>query len=329
MKPNLFQFATSELTQDALLCWLLSWADAKHRAYDITLHKLAATLLSSIYERAGMKLPKSFDNIEIRKQDGGIDILCIINDDEAIIIEDKVGTKQHSDQLSRYKDHVSKLGYPADKVIAVYIQTGDQSDYSEVKKERYAIFERQDLLYILESTLGKAACQKSDILSDFTAYLRHIEDEVQSFKTLPLKDWSWNSWKGFYITLQKELGDGNWDYVANPAGGFLGYWWHFIRDNECLKYLQIEQEKFCFKIWVGDSKKRRILRDYWHNQIIKECPRHGIVVKRPDRFGSGEYMTVVVLDQEFRIIDEGGQLDMQQTINVIRSAESVLDALNA
>jgi hypothetical protein len=27
MAPNLFQFATKELSQDAFICWLLAWAD--------------------------------------------------------------------------------------------------------------------------------------------------------------------------------------------------------------------------------------------------------------------------------------------------------------
>lgn len=329
MRPNLFQFATSELSQDAFLCWLLSWAGESRRQYDEGLHKVAVALLVFIYGQVGIPLPTKFNNIEVRKQDGGIDILCIINNETAMIIEDKVGTKQHSDQLARYKDHVSKLGYPADKVIAVYLQTGDQSDYREVEKHGYAVVERKHLLQVIETKEAKIACQKSDILSDFTKYLRQIEDDVQSFTNLPPSEWSWNSWKGFYTALQGELKDGNWDYVANPSGGFLGYWWHFNGDDQCEQYLQIEQEKFCFKIWVSDPEKRGRLRDHWHKKIVKECPTHGIKAKRPDRFGNGEYMTVAILDQEFRIVDDQGLLDIQQTIKVIKAAEMVLDSLNA
>ena len=28
MTPNLFDFATKELSQDAVICWLIAWADA-------------------------------------------------------------------------------------------------------------------------------------------------------------------------------------------------------------------------------------------------------------------------------------------------------------
>lgn len=29
--PNLFKFATSELSQDAFICWLLSWAEKDYK----------------------------------------------------------------------------------------------------------------------------------------------------------------------------------------------------------------------------------------------------------------------------------------------------------
>lgn len=328
MRPNLFQFATSELSQDAFLCWLLSWANESHRQYDEDLHSVAIAFLSLIYERVGAQLPNKINSIDVRKQDGGIDILCIVNNETAIIIEDKLGTKQHSDQLARYKDHVLKLGYQANKILAIYLQTGDQSDFREVEKHGYAVLERKDLLHVIESEQAEIACHKSDVLSDFSKYLRLIEDDVKSFIRLPPKEWSWNSWKGFYTALQGELKGGHWDYVANPSGGFLGFWWHSNGDDQCEQYLQLEQEKFCFKIWVADPKMRGTLRNNWHNKIIKECQRHGIKAKRPDRFGSGEYMTVATLNQEFRVVDDSGLLDMQQTIKVIRAAEMVLDSLN-
>ena len=79
MLPNLFYFATSELSQDAVLCWLLSWADMKHKESHPHLHDVAKDLISLIYRRAKVEVPIDFSSIDIRKQDGGIDVLCIIN----------------------------------------------------------------------------------------------------------------------------------------------------------------------------------------------------------------------------------------------------------
>jgi hypothetical protein len=287
------------------------------------------TLIFKRDKRLDVKAPEAFTTVEVLRQDGNIDILCIINGDMAVLIEDKVGTKQHSEQLSRYKQHLfNKRGFTDDKVIPVYIQTGNQSDYREVVKHGYQVLERLDLLNILESDNGKAARLKSDILDDFSNRLRQVEDDVQSFLTLPLSEWTWNSWKGFYTSLQNTLQDGKWDYVANPAGGFLGFWWYFDGDDECKQYLQLEhkQRKFCFKISVDDNTKRRELRKHWHNQVVLKCPNHGIKVRRPDRFGHGQYMTVAILDQEFPIVDGNGLLDMGETLKIIQSVQSVLDA---
>ncbi len=329
MKPNLFYYATSELSQDAILCWLLSWADNKHKSDDRILHELGKNFLNSIYERTLGTIPGNYQSIEIRRQAGGIDILCLVNGDVAIIIEDKVGTKQHSDQLARYKEHVIQKGYTSDKIISVYLQTRDQSDYSEVEKHGYSVYQRRDMLNVLESSSGRAAQEKSDVIASYSSYLRQIEDEVQSFKTLSPTDWSWESWKGLYTELQRTLIDARWDYVANPSGGFLGFWWHFLGNDQCKQYLQIEQEKFCFKIKVEDQEKRREFRDHWHQRILEECSRHGLKAKRPDRFGNGNYMTVAILDQDFLIVNERNEIDLPKTLALLKKAESVLDDMKA
>lgn len=325
MKPNLFHYATSELSQDAFLCWLLAWAEHKHGEESPALHRLGTEFLNSIFKKVKKDCPRQFDSINVTQQDGGIDILCEINNEIALIIEDKVGTKEHSDQLARYKTHVMKKGYSPDKILSVYLQTGDQSDYTGVLKHGYVVYERIDLLTVLESSGGIEAQKVSDVFQEYSAYLRGIEDSVQSYRVLHPKEWSWDSWKGFYSALRVALEDGQWDYVANPSGGFLGFWWHFIGNNSCEQYLQLEQEKFCFKIWVKDPEKRRELRGHWHDKIMDSCSKHQLKAKRPDRFGNGEYMTVAVLDQEYRAIDDKGILDMKSTIDILRKAETVLN----
>jgi hypothetical protein len=326
MRPNLFRFGTSELSQDAFLCWLLSWADDRCKSTNQILHGLGAKFIDAIYSKAKAQPPMQPLNIEIRKQEGGIDILCIVNGESAVLIEDKVGTKQHSDQLPRYKDHVLSLGFSAEKAVPVYIQTGDQSDYGDVEKHGYAVVERRDVLTVLESPEGSAACKGSDIVFDFTSYLRQIENDVRSYATLPVANWSWNSWKGFYAGIQRELADGSWDYVPNASGGFLGFWWHWCGDAHCEQYLQLEQEKFCFKICVPDMPKRSELRGYWHRKIAWEGQKHGLKVKRPGRFGNGKFMTVAILDDDYRITDRRGLLDLGETTSLIHRAEAVLDA---
>ena len=46
LTPNIFDFATSELSQDALFCWLIQWADTKYKVVDKQLHKIGQDFLS-------------------------------------------------------------------------------------------------------------------------------------------------------------------------------------------------------------------------------------------------------------------------------------------
>ncbi len=330
MPPNIFHFATSELSQDAALCWLLAWAKPEHLADSTKLHRVGTDLLGLIYAKAGVPKPSKITSVEVRKQVSGIDILCVVNGDCAIIIEDKVGTKQHSEQLPRYKDHVStELGFLPHHMIPVYIQTGDESNYAEVAKHGYHVINRSDLLTVLESKQAAEAKAESDLLRSFSSHVRHMEDDVMSYLKFPLAEWTWNSWKGFYSHVQRLLGEGAWDYVPNAGGGFLGFWWHFNEVKDCEIYLQLEQERFCFKIAVEGTANRKELRDHWHHAVSTKCKELGLPVTRPGRFGSGTYMTVALLDQEFRIVDGNGLIDMDKTVGVLRSAQAVIDALEA
>jgi hypothetical protein len=323
VRPNLFRFATSELSQDAFLCWLLSWADAEQGENNPHLHLVGKALLTLVYRLAKKTVPADFSTVEAKRQVSNIDILCTINGNTAILIEDKVDTEQHSNQLARGKEHVFKLGFTADNVILVYIQTGDQSDYCEVVKHGYLVLKRRDLLNILESDNGKAARLKSDILDDFSNHLRQIEDDVQSFLSVSPSKWSSNSWKGFYTSLQNTLQGGNWKHFPNPAGGVLGFYWY--GNNKHWLYIELEQKKFCFKIQVDDAMERHAFRQHWCDQVILKCPKHGIKAKHPRRFGSSQYITIAILDQEFPVVGSNGLIDMDETLKIIQSAQSVLD----
>ncbi len=320
MRPNLFDYATSELSQDAILCWLLAWATPEHQTLNTSLHQVGTDLLRLVFPHLTIR------KIEVRRQVGKIDILCIVNDEFAIIIEDKTGTIQHSDQLARYKIHGSEhLGFSVEKIIPVYVQTGDQSDYVEVIKHGYTILERSCLLQILESPNGLTARKGSDTLDDFGSYLRSIENDVQSYRILPIQDWTWNAWRGFFSEVQRRLGYGNWNYVPNQNGGFLAFYWHFSDFEDGTVFLQLEQEKFCFKIAVKNPAKQTALRHHWHDLVVTNCKTHGLKVKRPPRFGKGNTMTVAILDHDYRSTAQDGILLIEETIDLLRTAQKVLN----
>jgi len=239
-----------------------------------------------------------------------------------IIIEDKTGTKHHSNQLSRYLEDIKGRDYEEKNIIPIYFKTEDQASYSDVVKNGYQPFLREDFLRVLNAYKGTNA-----ILVDYRNYLQSITDKIESYKSIELSKWGWYSWVGFYLELQKRLGDGYWDYVANPNGGFLGFWWHFQGNGECEQYLQLEQDKFCFKIWVKNEDQRRSLRSKWHKTIKNQAENIQLNLVKPIRFGNGEYMTVCVFNGEYRKTTDG-IIDMDATIAQFRKAEGLLKSVH-
>jgi len=139
-KVNLFHYATSELSQDAFFAWLLSWASPDTEGQ---MHQYAQNFLRFLYKKANVEFP-TIASLKVILQVNNIDIQCRINDNTVLLIEDKVNTKQHSEQLRRYRETLEQENFL--QIIPFYIQTGDQSDYSSVINDGYNIITRHDLL---------------------------------------------------------------------------------------------------------------------------------------------------------------------------------------
>jgi len=247
-----------------------------------------------------------------------MDVFAILNETIALIIEDKTYTEEHSDQLQAYRDQV-RVEFPGTEIAAIYVKTGDQSSYKGVEDADYAVFRRKDFLRVLEQ--GRQLGVTNAIFCDFHEHLTAMEEAVQSYKRKSVAHWTGESWTGFFMKLQERLGDGGWGYVPNQSGGFMGYWWHGKH-----KYLQLEEEKLCFKIVVDEASERSVQRNKWHDDLMAESKRSDISVSKPPRFGNGEYMTAAILDDDYRQVDAAGILELEATIAVLRKAEKFLDS---
>ncbi len=123
---NLFDFATGELTQDAILCWCLNWFNYEDEKMKEMAKKVIRLLTDVEIER------ENFINIhqQIKKSDI---LLCFPVNRVVWIIEDKVYTKEHGDQISVYKKEIknlskekkSELGFEDDfDIKTTYFKTG-------------------------------------------------------------------------------------------------------------------------------------------------------------------------------------------------------------
>jgi len=321
-RPNLFAYATSELSQDAVLCWLAAWAAPEAHAQDATLHALGLEFIAALLQAGGRPMP-DVSTLEIRRQYKGIDVLLIINSQLAICIEDKVGSREHSGQLTRYVEALAADGFAPADIAPVYVQTLEQGSYAAVKAAGYAPVSRKRLLALLESYAASPGANA--IARDFHDHLAQLDREVESFRSRPLSQWSWLAWQGFFGELQGQLGDGEWGYVANPAGGFQGYWWHTKRTPGCDLYLQLEEGALCFRIWVEQAERRAELRNHWHARLLELGRKHALDLVKPRRLGLGQSMAVAVLESGYQVIDPDGRVDVGATVARLREVEAVLD----
>ena len=135
-RPNIFEYATKELSQDAVICWLLAWADTKAASHpaDEQLHQLGRRFLEALFDK-WRDWPVDLGDevsVEICRQERNIDVLAHINDRYVLLIEDKRGTGAHDDQLQRYWKAVAGgntvLGpVDPDDVYPIYFKTGNQA----------------------------------------------------------------------------------------------------------------------------------------------------------------------------------------------------------
>ncbi len=319
--PSLFSFATSELSQDAFICWFLSWADEKYKTTDEELHVCAIKFLEKLFSKHSISLPSVIHHISIRKQDKNIDVLCEINNEYVIIIEDKTFTEEHSGQLKRYVDEVLSREYAENKIVPIYFKTEDQSNYRKIEKAGYKPFLRRDMLDILEQYNGTNA-----IILDYRNHLHKKEKRVTDFALTPVDKWGWYNWVGFFKYLQTHLKDGDWAYVPNPNGGFNGFWWCFNCDSEADQYIQLEDTKLCFKISVDDSADKKQLRSKWCKKIIEQSKTDhpNLNLTKPSRFGTGEYMTVCIASDSYIQKNPDNTINIKDTLNILQKAEEVL-----
>ena len=336
---NLFRYATKELSQDAVICWLIAWA-GQNKSNDPEGEELRRcgrefvhALLNHKREREPLELQEEITT-EIHPQHKGIDVLARINKKQVLLIEDKTGTKDHSGQLKRYYDHVAggdtELGNIASEdIYPIYLKTGNQPRADDRRIENtiegvdgYRVFHRKDFLRVLNGYKGK-----NPILVDFRQYLQDREDDTNGYK-----DWSKDSptspatWEGFFRCLECELGDADWDYVNNPSGGFMGFWWDPFGDYTI--YLQIENdEKLCFKVNAEgkSNEEKKQLKWDWHDRIMQAGNRQRQQIDKPRVMRIGNTMTVGIWREDWMAF-KNGKLDIPGTVKNLKQAESVLRA---
>ena len=197
MKPNIFEIATKELSQDAFITWLLKWADDSCKNLDEDLHQCGKEFVSALIKKQNPNFSEFINKVEAGRQWENIDVWAEINDKYFIIIEDKTNSKEHSKQLEKYKNFEEewRVKNNKEKAVCIYLKTGNESkeNFKDIEKKGYSVFERKDFLSLFE----KFPNIKNDIFVDFKERILQIEEITNSYKNKKISEWKYFEWQGF------------------------------------------------------------------------------------------------------------------------------------
>lgn len=181
--PNIFDYATSELSQDAFICWLIKLADIEGHELQAASKEFIA-LLCQI--GSDDKKVKACDIGKLLNQNpkrqyplqqygapkyGKMDVFFIAevkNKATCFILEDKVHSNPHSDQLRKYVEYV-QIKHPDLPIVKVYFKTGYlfENDTKACESAKYGILDYKLIYNFLKSV------ETHDVI--FKLYRDHIK----------------------------------------------------------------------------------------------------------------------------------------------------------
>ena len=346
--PNIFTYATSELSQDATFAYILSWADPTYNESHPHLHELGTELLSSLLCTQAVTLPQ-IETLHIETQVGRIDILVRINTDKAdkngnriiLLIEDKVSTTEHSNQIECYKKFIEEIYSGSyDDLVAVYLKTGNESRTSFPSEATCGRFLRPDILNVL----NKFRDTGNVIVDDFRTHLQKWEDDTDRWQSLCYRKWRWTQREGFYTALESQWSkncgwDCGWEYIANPAGGFLACWlghgdlWIRTQGRFANLYMQIhDATRLTVRLGRGNALDKVRGPFMWTvfdalNQVNTETS-NDLQIEKAGRFRGGGAAAVADITfgdrNTWLAVDEKGIVNMDASIEHLHLVAELL-----
>ena len=327
-RPNLFEYATKELSQDAFFAWLTRWAGPECAGEDRELHERGVAFVKMLLGKEGDEAFR-VEKIAVYKQRERVDLWVDVNDDYTIIIEDKVNTGEHSRQLERYREIAAKHCAGSKRELrCLYVKTGSETRQKArlIEEKGYEVVNRERLLAFFEKHRAGNV-----IYRDFAERLRWVEEAEESWRTLPVDKWSKEeherSWTGFCRRLEEVMEVEGWGHVPNPSGGFTGLWWNFRKWKGYNVYWQIEQDKLCLKLGgVEEKEKRQGLQREWMNIVLERAKKAGHAeIHEPKQTRTGRSMTVAVVDRQAWLGADGSLVDVEAVVERLKEYGRFLD----
>ena len=146
--------------------------------------------------------------LSIGRQRKNIDVLLLLllqGRTIAVVVEDKISSVEHDDQLIRYREEAEELFIEQPSEIrVVYFKTGTVSERGRISPLCDKIMERDEILDCLDVIPENDASSPS-VLTDFVDKLRQRCEQYDEYRAKPVKAWTDEAYCGFFERLQEVL----------------------------------------------------------------------------------------------------------------------------
>lgn len=308
MQPNIFDHATTELSQDAFFAWLMCWADRQYAEQHPVMHETGRHFIAWLFERAARTVP-AYDKVEVKRQHENIDLLVGLHGEQGplcyVLVEDKTYTTDHATQMSGYLTKVKDMANGVE-VVPIYIKSWVES--TKGKSQEFTRIYLPDLMEFLKSVDIPAA--KSEILSSWCDAMQRRYALLLAYQKLPMMQWSEEQWTGCFHELasrskfhEQEL-EAGFGKVPQRDGGFVGFWFGWCeKKGSYYVYLQVDayaakMPKLSFRMGAGDSGRTDPeLAKRYAADMTRRASRQGLIPPKPTKVRGGRSSRFATVDE--------------------------------
>lgn len=346
--PNIFKFATKELSQDAFFCWLLSFGKPEYSTSEFKeLHLVALDLLYSFTDDNSLIVK----GINITTQKSKIDIWIEVTTDNAkqlIIIEEKTNSNAGSNQLATYSkianDFCIENGFS--EFFCIYLKTGNEAKRvfeRSASHENWKYFSLENLMNILDVRANKI---DHPFFQDFYK-INHSKKQLNENFEKHINKEDYERCKGeiiqaFYARLEKDDIFRYHNFADGP--GYRKYYSNDYIYNEVKPniYLQLDHLSLTLKVDLGEmrdetgkqykkfqqqlrKKNIRLIFDGVRT-VFQNHDQFKATLKRPTNFSVHNFLTVGKIDHKRWLrFDSDGNLNYHETKRNIENLKCKVD----
>lgn len=353
--PNLYDFATKELAQDATLAYILKWAASEYRnagcvdPYVRQMNALGEDLLRALVQchpNRPDQLP-ALTKVEVcrqrsvvlgkdtrgRKKLGRLDLVVTVGTGPKnliLVVEDKIKARTQVDQLTAYVNALTKELNDSSTVLGVLCKTRNES-IPENKWSAHGVFLRKDILAVLERHVHVP----NTIVRDFHAHWQDFDNRTQKWCSCPVRKWEDEQVEGFYLKLERQEAEWHWGVDTRGLQQVLNFWTgSTTMDSETMPEVRIRVEiENAKRMWIsahrsGERPVSRTTLDYLKTLFASKDGLSigmGLTLRRAHTKGGSKYPRPVQVTaneaHEYLALNEDGTLNFGETVKRIRRVD--------